>query len=422
MPFNLETNLTGVAQQVWQVFLLTWWLVIPVFLAAVLWELWMFHIQIGYVRRLKWVLLRVRTPQDVAKTPKAMEQVFAAAHGSYSFGLKFMEKYWQGKVEDWYSFEIVGDAAGVHFLIKVREGLRNLIESAVYSQYPQAEIEIVDDYINDLPSLLPNDNYDLFGSDFILVKDDGYPIKTYPIYEAIEEKEKLDSIATLVEAMSRLKGGERGWLQVLVRPTDDGWKKKADVLKDKLAGRKEVKPITFSEKVIEFAVNAALALFRDPIWREDAKPEKPALGTLTKGEQEVIKAIEDKSAKIGFESIVRFVYIDERASFGRDNVVSMMGALRQFATLNLNSFRPNLATMTITFGTFKNFFKKQRVYAKKRRIYDNYRLRTFPKRFIILNTEELATVYHFPSFVIETPSLQPVEFKKGAPPSNLPAS
>jgi len=420
MPFNIETIITGIAQQAWQVFLLIWWLVIPIVLVVIFWRVWMFHIQTKYISGLKRILLKVKTPQDIAKTPRAMEQIFAAAHGSFSFGLKLMEKYWEGKVEDWHSFEIVGDANGVHFYIRISEGYRNMIESAIYSQYPEAEIQVVDDYVNDFPVLLPNDTYDLFGSDFVLVKDDGYPIKTYPEYEALEKEEKLDSLATVIEAMSRLKGREQAWIQILIRPTDDGWKKKAEVLIDKLAGRKEAKTMAVSEKFIEFFTNLVMAPFRDPEWAEDSKSEKPALGTLTKGEQGVIQAIEKKTAKIGFESILRFVYIDDKAEFTRSNISSMMGALRQFSTLNLNGLRPNLATMTVVFGKLKKVFKRQRTYAKKRNIYENYRCRAFSDKFSIFNTEELATLYHFPSFIIEAPGLQPVEFKKGAPPPNLP--
>lgn len=420
MPFYIETIITGVTQQAWQVFLMIWWLLVPIFLASIFWKLWIFHIQTKHINGLKWILLRVKTPQDIAKTPKAMEQIFSAVHGSYSFGIKPMDKYWRGVVEDWHTFEIIGDASGVRFYIRTTEGYRNMIESAVYSQYPGAEIEIVDDYINDLPVLVPNDSYELFGSEFILTRDDGYPIKTYPELEAMEKEEKLDSLATLLEAMSRLKGSERIWIQIVARPTSDDWKKKAEALRDKLAGRKEVKKMTFSDKLVEFIKNLIMAPIREPEWAEESKPEKPSIGTLTKGEQDVIRAIEAKTAKIGFESVIRFVYIGEKEEFNRGNVSSVMGALRQFSTLHLNGFRPNLNTMTITFGKLKKFFKKRRVYIKKRRIYDDYRSRAFPQKFSILNTEELATIYHFPSFIIEAPGLQPVEFKKGTPPPNLP--
>jgi hypothetical protein len=83
--------------------------------------------------------------------------------------------------------------------------------------------------------------------------------------------------------------------------------------------------------------------------------------------------------------------------------------------------------MTITRGVFRDFFKKRRVYNKKRSIYNTYRSRIFPgymgttnSKFSIFNVEELATLYHFPSISVGAPNIHSVEFKKGAPPTNLP--
>ncbi len=420
MPLSLESVFSGIIQKGLEVFLLTWWIFLPVILLLVFWEFWKVYVRLSYLRSIKWVLLRVKTPKDILKTPKAMEQIFSAIHGSYSFNINRFDKYWKGKVEDWHSFELVGDASGVYFLIRINSVFRNLLESAVYSQYPEAEIEAVDDYVDALPSVLPNSNFNLFGTEFILEKEDPYPIRTYPYFEAIAEEEKLDSIATITEAMSRLKEGERVWIQLLIRPVGNNWKKKAEELRDKLAGRKTAKPAGFSEKLLVFIIKFIEAPFRAPEWPEEKKPEKAALSSLTKGEQEVLKAIEEKSSKLGFEGGIRFVYIDNTESFSRDNIAAVMGTFRQFNTLNLNGIRPNIDTMTITRGFFRAILKGRRVYYKKRKIYDAYGLRQFPKKFSIFNIEELATLYHFPSTVVKAPMLRPVEFKKGAPPGNLP--
>jgi len=54
-------------------------------------------------------------------------------------------------------------------------------------------------------------------------------------------------------------------------------------------------------------------------------------------------------------------------------------------------------------------------------LYHSARLRLFAKKKIILNTEELATVYHIPSKVMEVPMLQRIPAKKVEPPSGLPS-
>ncbi|MFH1759165.1 MAG: hypothetical protein ABH822_01225 [Patescibacteria group bacterium] len=385
MPLSPVNILAGIFQDIWGVFLLTWWIIVPIVLVFVCAEFWMTYIIRLHIGNIKWVILRIKTPKEVLKTPKAMEQIFAAMHASYTFGVRPVDKYWRGRVEDWHSFELVGDSQSVYFYIRVAEGFRNLLESSIYSQYPNAEIEVVDDYTQSLPAVLPNNTFDLFGTEFILARDDGYPLRTYPYFEAITEEEKIDTISTITEVMSRLGSGERIWLQLLIRPTGDEWNKKAEEMRDELAGR--------------------------------SKEKKPK---LTKGEQNVIGAIENKMSKIGFEGIIRFIYIDEQENFSRNNIAAVMGAFRQFNDMSLNSLKPNLDTMTITTGLFKSIFKKQRVYRRKRLIYENYRRRRFPNKFSIFNTEELATLYHFPSMGVESPMLRPVEFKKGAPPTNLP--
>lgn len=421
MPFSITSILSGIAQASLEVLSLTWWFIIPIILGIMFWGFWKYYVSLHFIRNINWVILRVKTPKEVLKTPKAMEQIFAAAHTSYTFGIRPFDKYWKGQIETWYSFELIGDANGVYFLIRTPAAFRNTLESAIYAQYPNAEIEVVEDYLGLLPSVLPNDTYDIFGTEFILKKADAYPIRTYPYFESIEEEEKIDTIAILTEAMSRLKSGERIWLQFLIRPNDDSWKKKAEKERDRLAGRKDAKSRGLIERVAEVVVNLFQAPGRLPEWQgPPEKPEKPSIGLLTKGEQETIKGIEEKISKTGFDAVIRFIYIDEKDSFSRDNVAAVMGAFRQVNTLNMNNIAPNLDTMTLTRGAFRDVFKKRRVYYKKRKIFDSYRFLKFPRKFSIFNTEELATLYHFPSKIVGAPFLRPIEFKKGAPPSNLP--
>jgi hypothetical protein len=96
-----------------------------------------------------------------------------------------------------------------------------------------------------------------------------------------------------------------------------------------------------------------------------------------------------------------------------------MGALQQFSTQNLNAlkiYKPSSCSA-------QHPFKPQKEFLKKRLLYVAYRLRIFnPGIKSILNTEELATIYHFPIMTVETPFLRRIEAKKGEPPINLPIS
>src|SRR3990167_1043110 len=62
---------------------------------------WLIRIRKKFIDKMEWVILEVKIPKENLKSPKAMEQVFASLHGSYSFSLKWIDKWWYGKVEDW---------------------------------------------------------------------------------------------------------------------------------------------------------------------------------------------------------------------------------------------------------------------------------------------------------------------------------
>ncbi|MEK7086845.1 MAG: hypothetical protein AAB935_01150, partial [Patescibacteria group bacterium] len=201
------------------------WVLVPLLLLSVFLDTWLLYRRSKYINSIVWKTLELKVPKTVIKSPRAMEQVFAALHGTYSFGIRFWNKWWKGEVEGWMSFEMVGRAHGVHFFVRTPEGFRNLIESAIYAQYSDVEIVEVQDYISQFPPSLPDKTYDIFGGDFILAKENAYPILTYPHFEEpgrVPEERRLDPIAHLVEVMSNLKESEAIWLQLLIRPTDVG--------------------------------------------------------------------------------------------------------------------------------------------------------------------------------------------------------
>ena len=47
------------------------------------------------------------------------------------------------------------------------------------------------------------------------------PIRTYPMFEEPVEERRIDTIAPLMEAMSKLKNDEQLWFQVLIKPTGE---------------------------------------------------------------------------------------------------------------------------------------------------------------------------------------------------------
>ncbi len=373
-----------------------------------------------------WVLLEITPPREVMTSPKAMEQIFAAMHAIKSSKPKFWKKWWIGKVYNWMSFELVGRAGSIHFYVRVPEEFRNLVESSVYAQYPEAEIIVVpeeEDYVHQFALSLPNRTYDLWGTDFVLDKENAYPIRTYPHFEESVEEKRIDPIAGITEIMSQLKKSEAIWLQFLIRPARDAWAKKGEELINELLGeKKESKSLLGGadkaiDELLVFLKNIFTAPFEEPTWSEEQKEEKKKdKAVLSPGKKNILEEVERKISKTGFESVLRFVYIDRHDSFTRSNVAGVAGAIHQFNAPLMNSFVPNKKSITKA----KQPFKALKTMRRKRKLYAYYQARIFPPQFSILNTEELATLYHFPITVVKSPTLRRVSSRRGGAPLDLP--
>ena len=431
---------------------------------AIIWHyLWRYRLIIindRYIKGLegKWKLFELKFPSENLKSPKAMEQVFASLHGVYSFGLNNREIWWNGKIEPWFSLEMVGRGNDVRFYIRCQDGQKNVVEAAFFAQYPGIEITEVPDYVNDLPEVIPNDTYDLDGTDFLLPRNDAYPIKTYEFFESPDEEKQLDPMATLVEAASGLKEEEVMLVQILIRPTGDPsnsrWRKEGRKIIDKITGYKEPpKPPGMMAGVYQFFKNLFNAFYKPPQWGVEKKEEIRNFKMYGPGETDVMKAVDEKMAKSVFDTVIRTIYLDRKDSYTGKNFGAMMAAFGQFGTGNFNGFKPNMGTLTK--GTkvgghsrdggkwpWNMFFRERRLVNRKRKLYRAYKEREMPrdsharpKRLYtgqyhklgdlhlyssIMATHELATIFHPPGHPIVGHKVGQLPAKKSGPPIGLP--
>lgn len=395
-----------------------WWAPAPLVLFFIFKGLWLDYIRGKYLAGIAWTLLEVRIPKEILKTPQAMEQVFSGLHGILSKG-NWVDRNIEGKVQLWFSFEIVGIGGQTHFFIRTPSQFRNLVEAQIYAQYPGAEISEADDYTNNIPSDAPNKYYDLWGTELILQEKDAYPIRTWREF-AFSEKEVeaiVDPLAAMTEVLSKLRANEQIWIQLLIKPIPDDWKKEGAKIVYKLIGKKIAVPTTLTEDIADFLYDLLRAPFIPP--PPLSKPEggkETMMQHLSPGEKGIVEAIELNLSKIGFECSIRFIYFDSPGTFSRANVAAVVGVFKQFNALNLNGFKPNGKVST----SIDYFFKKTRLYSRKRKIFDNYKERGKPEKSFIFNIEELATIYHFPGRAAGAPLMPRIEAKKGEPPINLP--
>ncbi len=407
-------------------FLDSTWIWMPFLLAVAFFYSWMYYVQRLYWRRLEWVVLEVKPPREIERTPKTMEQIFAGLWGSFgTVGSKY-EKYIKGKLQDYFSFEIVGANGEIHFYLRVLKKYRDLVEAQVYSQYPQAEIKEVEDYVKSVPLDVPNKNWDLWGTKLKLAADPVYPIRTYQhLIDITTTKQPsfLDPLAGLMENMGKLRNGEQIWIQLLFRPAADDWRKKADDIVNKLMKREKKAEQGLISKEIKGWVDVASSVTSEFITgkpseaaKKEDKKESFSMMMLSPGERIVLEGMAEKTSKKGYEAKMQWAYIGRREVYNSANIAAVMGVINQFANLNMNLLKPDNRSITKANYAFAKFRKAYR----QRKLMKLMRTRSYWEPGYILNIEELATLYHFPTVAVQAPMTPYIEVKKGGAPIDLP--
>lgn len=378
--------------------------------------LWMDFIICNWLGARNWVLLEVFPPKDVERGPKLMESFFSGIAGVV-VTIYPLDAYCKGVLTHSFSLELVGDEGNVHFYIRAEKQYRNLIEAQIYAQYPDAEIMEADDYVARFPKVVPNKEWNLWGSDIQLVKEDAYPIKTYDKFEESITGEMLDPMAAITETLTRLTPGQHIWLQFVIRPHLEGWNRDQVHIIEKLAGRNKEKRGGVLNDLMDVLTNLLKALFTPVEFKKDEKKEdQPLEFRLTPVERDVLKAVEDNLGLNSFNTKMRLIYIGRKENFDKSYVSSFFGTLKQFNDLNLNSFKPFDESKT----AINYILKERRLRYRQRKIYRRYKDRDMDGKKVVFSTRELATLYHFPDIGVKTPSLVQVESKKGSAPANLP--
>jgi hypothetical protein len=322
------------------------------------------------------------------------------------------DKFWLGKTRPWFSLEIVSIEGNVRFFIWTREAFQHLVESQLYGQFPDIEIDRVDDYASALP--FSWDKYNLWACDLKKGEASHVPIKTYVNYgldKDPKEEVKIDPITSVIEFLGSIGRGEQIWIQIVIR-----------------AHKKEIAdPKSWFGKVDwKEAAKADI----DKLMKRDKKKEGEmnfADFSMTKGEREKVDAIEKNISKLAFDTGIRAIYIAQKDNYRGTMVPALSGSFRQYNAMNLNGFA---ATNTTSFDYPWQDFTGQRTMKKKEMMMFLYRNRSFfyseffPEGYkyspFVMTTEELATIYHFPGDVSRTPNLSRSLAKRQEPPANLP--
>ncbi len=408
-----------------------WWILLPIFLYPMLSSLyrWWISWEIWYPSN-DWILVEIVPPQEILKPFRAMEDIFTALWAVYD-GPNWREVWCAGQLNPasfWISFEMASVAGEVHFYARILRGMLRFFESTIHAHYPDIEIFEAEDYTKNMAKDVPNDKYDMYAEDYILLKDNAFPIRTYEFFEIraeeTEAEKRIDPLSGFLEAMAKLRRGEQFWFQVIINPildTDVPWITNGKKMVAKLAKR----DVADDDRSIIGQAAQLLTTGKmpfEPIEKQESfiPPEMK----LTPGERETLAGVENKISKLGFNVIMRSVYIYERDAFFSAHGKIARSYMMHFATSGSNSLIFDGKTRT----RVHFFFRKRRLYKRKRKLFNNYILRfptSFPHRLgkgtMNMNAEELATVFHFSGKSSILPSGIPrLPAKKFGPPPSLP--
>lgn len=382
----------------------------PILFAFLLWQTYLLYIRSKYVKEQEWVLLEIKIPKEITKSPRAMELLLEIFYQTFDGTL--IDKYIKGVVRGWFSLELVSIGGKIRFFFYIPKFFQNLVESRIYSQYPEVEVIKCDhDYTEDVTYGQPDSTWDVAGRDFKLDKNEIYPIRTYVDYELDKdpkEEFKIDPMTPMLEFLSSIKPTEQVWFQILIM----GGKKRFG--KDPKTG----KDLSW-QKEVEKELNTLL--------KRDLKEKDMATGwvksNLSSGERDMVEAIERNLKKLPFDTGLRVLYAST-TGLRPAVTVGILSSLRQYSYERRNAF----AGISDTVTSFDNPWEDPFGWRLKRRKKDHfqfYRNRSFfyppaSRKPTTLTTEELATIFHFPGQVATTPSLDRIQSKRGEPPANLP--
>ncbi|MDD2678091.1 MAG: hypothetical protein WC042_00020 [Candidatus Paceibacterota bacterium] len=420
MPFNFfdfssffNLSLKSLSSFIKAIIINFWWLAIPVILGKVFIDLknQFKKSQKGKKEEIKdWVNLEIRLAGEISQTYKSIEQVFNGLH-AIKKGL--------------ISLEIVGVNKEMHFVIRAPREYKSLLESQFYAQYSGIEIIETEDYFSRLPPRLPNKIFDLWGTEMDLEKDDYYPIKSYSFFAEQKEEQTRDPFSVLAEVINKLKKTEWFILSILLKPLDKDEEKKwieegKNEINKKMGKKVEQKKVGWQDWLPAFFENLMVGFARPPVWPGEGgeNKESGAAINLSSGEREEIKAIEKKINQPSFKTGIRLLYISPKTDYDENNALNFTSFFEQFSAKDLNSFKINEEASTDKIEA--KYFKKKKLLFKKLDFYHSVLKRKKTKKEFILSSEELATLYHFPSSMFKGPTLVRSLSKKGEPPTNLP--
>lgn len=262
------------------------------------------------------------------------------------------------KTQPTMSFEIVAKKEDIRFYVWTPRKFKDMIEKQIHGAYPDAEISEVQEYN------IFNEEGKVAYKAFQIARDNYYPLKTF-------KDLPVDPMSALTSALAKMGDGEAAAIQILISPAENMWTKVG-------------------------------SSFISSTKKQEADPEKAKYSVPAK----TLEAVENKIAKSGFDTSIRVVVVSGNTDAAKSHLSNISSAFAQF-------------------NGDLNYLKGRKV-RQKGAFIEDFIYRYHPmfhilgNRKSILNSEELASIFHFPNKTITTPHIYWVYSKTAPAPSQIP--
>ncbi len=353
-------------------------------------------------------VLKIRANKENEKSAMIAENIFSILHSTTI--PENVLTWFVGKNAPTFSFEIASINQYIYFYVWCVKKYKNTIKNQLYAQYPEIEVQEIDDYT----SMLDNKNINSVCAELETTDPYILPIKRYPEFEDKTAKLFLDPLASIAEAFSKLDSeDEQLWAQMVVSPIDSEWRHRGEFVAKNISGGFRISSAKYKKwfinmmlirnwrRVFYYPIRAILTIIglssRNDV-RAQFREEVEKSHTRETSDQ----AISGKLSKLGFYTNIRFVYLTEGNEHQAENKLKeIISSFYQFNIPRLNSF------------TTRVLNKNNKTILKR------YKNRSIVNPFIF-NSEELATLWHMPNETVATPNIDWIQSKRLEPPLNLP--
>jgi hypothetical protein len=256
------------------------------------------------------------------------------------------------------SLELVARAESIKFYIWTPVEFKDLLEKAVHGAYPDAEVMETEEV-----NIFETEGKVAYKS-LQLSKDNFYPLKTF-------KDLSTDILASITSSMAKMGPGEAAMMQILISPADSMWQKEG-------------------------------GKFISDTKKQESSSESAKYSVSGK----TLEAIENKISKPGFETSIRIIVTAPTKDIAKQHLTNISSALGQTSG-EMNSL-----------GGRKIYNKSSFMQDVLYRYHPMFNI--MKNHISVLNSEELATIFHFPNRQITTPHIHWLHSKTAPAPAEVP--